>query len=198
MLFKQKNFFENKIKQYFDQLNRPTKIMTAIFIDSFCFLFSVWLSLSLFSNELQKMNYLFFHMLSIMCLVAIPIFWLSRLYKHIFRYFNLDGLYELFKAVFIYFIIVLIISLLLDKQLFSINFFIMHSLLFIIMGSSVRILFNYFYSNYTSVDNVRSVMVYGAGMAGRQIAAALQFNNLFLVKGFFDDNSKLQGLRIAG
>ena len=27
-------------------------------------------------------------------------------------------------------------------------------------------------------------MVYGAGSAGRQIAAALQFNKLFLVKGF--------------
>ena len=35
-------------------------------------------------------------------------------------------------------------------------------------------------------------------MAGRQIAAALQFNNLYLVKGFFDDDSKLQGLIIAG
>lgn len=66
------------------------------------------------------------------------------------------------------------------------------------MGSSVRILFNYFYTNYTNVGNGRTVMVYGAGMAGRQIAAALQFNNLFLVKGFFDDNPKLQGLRMAG
>jgi len=66
------------------------------------------------------------------------------------------------------------------------------------MASSVRILFNYFYSNYTSVANVRTVMVYGAGMAGRQIAGVLQFNSLFLVKGFFDDDSKLQGLRIAG
>ena len=172
--------------------------MIKILIDTFCFLFSVWLSLSLFSSELQKMNYLFLHISSILFLIAIPVFWTSRLYKHIFRYLSLNGLYELFKAVFIYSIIILIIILLLDKKLFSINFFIMHSLLFIIMASSVRILFNYFYSNYTSIANVRTVMVYGAGMAGRQIAAALQFNNLFLVKGFFDDDSKLQGLRIAG
>ena len=74
----------------------------------------------------------------------------------------------------------------------------MHSLLFIIIASSVRILFDYFYSNYTSIANVRTIMGYGAGMAGRQIAGVLQFNNLFLVKGFFDDDSKLQGLRIAG
>jgi hypothetical protein len=69
----------------------------------------------------------------------------------------------------------------------------MHSLLFIIIASSVRILFDYFYSNYTSIANVRTIMGYGAG-----IAAALEFNNLFLVKGFFDDDAKLQGLRIAG
>ena len=198
MLFKQKNLFENKIKLYFNQLNRHTKIVIAILIDSFCFLFSVWISLSLFSSELQKINYLFLHISSILFLIAIPVFWTSRLYKHIFRYLSLNGLYELFKAVFIYSIIILIIILFLDKKLFSINFFIMHSLLFIIMASSVRILFNYFHSNYTSIANVRTVMVYGAGMAGRQIAAALQFNNLFLVKGFFDDDSKLQGLRIAG
>ena len=198
MLFRQKNLFENKIKLFFYQLNRHTKIMITILIDSFCFLFSVWLSLSLFSSELQKINYLFLYISSILFLIAIPVFWTSRLYKHIIRYFSLNGLYELFKAVFIYSIIILIIILLLDKKLFSINFFIMHSLLFIIMASSVRILFNYFYSNYTSIANLRTVMVYGAGMAGRQIAAALQFNNLFLVKGFFDDDSKLQGLRIAG
>ena len=198
MLFKQKNLFENKIKLYFNQLNRHTKIVIAILIDSFCFLFSIWLSLSLFSSELQKINYLFLHISSILFLIASPVFWTSRLYKHIIRYLSLNGLYELFKAVFIYSIIILIIILLLDKKLFSINFFIMHSLLFIIMASSVRILFNYFYSNYTSIANVRTVMVYGAGMAGRQIAAALQFNDLFLVKGFFDDDSKLQGLRIAG
>jgi len=51
LLFKQKNFLANKIKLYFDRLNRPTKIMIAILIDSFCFLFSVWLSLSLFSGD---------------------------------------------------------------------------------------------------------------------------------------------------
>ena len=198
MLFKQKFFFEKKLKQYFDQLNRRAKVVTAILIDSFCFIFSVWLSLSLFSNELHVINYLFFHILFIMCLVAIPVFWMSRLYSHIFRYFSLDGLYELFKAVFIYSIIILIIILFSDKKLFTLSFFIMHSLLFIIMGSSVRILFNNFYSNYTSIANLRTVMVYGAGTAGRQIAAALKFNNLFSVIGFFDDDSKLQGLRIAG
>jgi len=198
LLFKLIFLFKNKIKLYLDELNRHTKILIAILIDSLFFLFSIWLSLSLFSTEPQKINYLFLYISSILFLIAIPVFWTSRLYKYIFKYFTLDGLYELFKAVFIYSIIILIIILLLDKKLFSINFFIMHSLLFIIMASSVRILFNYFYSNYTSIANVRAVMVYGAGMAGRQIAAALQFNNLFLVKGFFDDDSKLQGLRIAG
>ena len=198
MLFKQKKLLANKIRLYFDQINRHTKVLIAILIDCFCFLFSVWLSLSLFSSELHEINYLFLQIIFILSLIAVPVFWTFRLYKHIFRYFSLDGLYELFKAVFVYSIIILTIILFFNKQLFSINFFIMHSCIFLIMGSSVRILFNYIYTNYTSIANVRTVMVYGAGSAGRQIAAALQFNKLFLVKGFFDDNSKLQGLRIAG
>ena len=181
-----------------DELNRDIKILIAILIDSLFFLFSIWLSLSLFSSELQKINYLFLNISSILFLIAIPVFWMSRLYQHIFRYFSLDGLYVLFKAVFIYSIITLIIIFLLDKKLFSINFLIMHSLLFIVMGSSLRMFFNYFYSNYQSIANVKTVMIYGAGMAGRQIAAALKFNNMFLIKGFFDDDSELQGLSIAG
>ena len=198
MLFKQKFLFKNKIKLYFDRLNRHTKIFIATLIDSLLFLFSVWLSLSLFSGEVQKINYLFLYISSILFLIATPVFWISRLYQYIFRYFSLEGLYGLFKAVFIYSIITLIIMFLLDKKLFSINFLIMHSLLFIIMGSSLRMFFNYFYSNYKSIANAKIVMIYGAGIAGRQIAAALKFNNQFLVKGFFDDDTELQGLSIAG
>ena len=66
------------------------------------------------------------------------------------------------------------------------------------MGSLIRIWFNYFFINHLNVSNVRSVMIYGAGMAGRQIAAALKFNEHYQVKGFFDDNTKIHKLTIAG
>ena len=41
-------------------------------------------------------------------------------------------------------------------------------------------------------------MIYGAGLAGRQLAAALKFNENYHVKGFFDDNIEMDRLKIFG
>ena len=46
--------------------------------------------------------------------------------------------------------------------------------------------------------NLKIVMIYGAGVAGRQLAAALQFSEKYKVQGFFDDNVEMDRLRIFG
>ena len=58
--------------------------------------------------------------------------------------------------------------------------------------------FKLFFYTDLSIPNLKNVMIFGAGVAGRQVLGALQLNNDFIVKGFFDDDIELQGLKISG
>jgi FlaA1/EpsC-like NDP-sugar epimerase len=51
---------------------------------------------------------------------------------------------------------------------------------------------------YRQADQLRRVLIYGAGQAGRQLLEALRHDNEVDVLGFVDDNVALQGLHIAG
>ena len=191
-------FFKNDVKLYFNKLNRKYKVLIVICIDLVFFVFSVWLSLFLLYEKNPDLNYSFLFFTIISIIIAFPIFWVCRLYNNIIKYFGLDGLNDLYKATLIYFLSNLLIIATLKYTNYSLNFLVYHSILFVIMASSIRMYFKFFFYNYLKLTALKIVMIYGAGIAGRQLAAALQDNDKYKVKGFFDDNGEMDGLRIFG
>ena len=192
-------FLKNNLKKYYNKLNRKLKILIVILIDFIVFILSILISLLLLANfNFPEINFQFLIFSLTSITIAFPVFWSCRIYNNIIKYFGLDGLNDLYKATFIYLLINAIVISLSKYTHYSLNFLVFHSVIFVILASSIRIYFKFFFYNYLSVSNFKITMIYGAGLAGRQLAAALQFNENYHVKGFFDDNIEMDRLRIFG
>jgi FlaA1/EpsC-like NDP-sugar epimerase len=135
--------------------------------------------------------------------ISFPLFVVFGLYRAIFRYVGAAVFASMSRVFFIYsgiyFFVFTVIGL--DDIPRSIGV-IQPILLFIGIGVS-RYLMRFWlggvgYAKNHS-DRVKPIaLIYGAGSAGRQLAAALSINNEILVKGFIDDNKHLQFNTING
>ena len=182
----------------FENTNRSYKILVANFIDVLFFSFTMWLSASMLSEKILNVNLSLLKVIFITLIIVCPILWFVGFYKSIFRYAGIDSFFRLFLSQVIYLPITYFTFYFINSNLFSLNLLIMQSMLFLILSLLLRLLINYFFINYINHKNVKSVMIYGAGMAGKQIAAALQFNKNYKVCGLFDDDKKIHGLTING
>ena len=198
MLYNIKKFILNRIISKLNKLQRSVKIFIAILIDALSLMFSIWLSIALFLDNFQIINHNFL-LLSIYSLtLALPILYLFGLYRFIFRYVGMDVLYCLLKSIFLYGVIYLFLVFILDNQFLLYKFLLVHSMFFLVIGSLTRISLKFFFIEYSEISNTKNVIIYGAGMAGRQIAAALHLNKNYKVIGFFDDNKLIHKLNISG
>ena len=198
MLYNIKTFILNRIISKLNKLQRSVKIFIAILIDALSLMFSIWLSIALFLDNFQIINHNFL-LLSIYSLtLALPILYFFGLYRFIFRYVGMDVLYCLLKSIFLYGLIYMFLIFILDNQFLLYKFLLVHSMFFLVIGSLTRISLKYFFIEYSEISNTKNVIIYGAGMAGRQIAAALHLNKNYKVIGFFDDNKLIHKLNISG
>ena len=182
----------------FENMKRSYKIFIAIIIDILFFSFTMWLSASMLSTEFLSFNFSLLKIIIVTLIIICPILWFIGFYKSIFRYAGLDSFLRLLKSQIIYVPTAYVLFYFIESNLFSLNLLIMQSMFFLILSLLLRLYINYFFINYINLTNVKAVMIYGAGMAGKQIAAALQFNKNYKVIGFFDDNKKIHKLTING
>ena len=135
-------------------------------------------------------------------IIAIPIFIRSGLYRAIFRYSGASALSALCMAVMIYGVIY--------ASIFTLYSFatvprtvglIQPILLFLAIGGSraaVRFWLGGAYDTILNGDTRSRVMIYGAGNAGRQLAAAMAGSRELKIAGFIDDDPALSGSILAG
>jgi FlaA1/EpsC-like NDP-sugar epimerase len=165
--------------------------------------FSVWLAFGLRMDQwgyLQGMQWLmFFAAIGF----SFPLFVYFGLYRAIFRYIGSTAFLSITRVFIIYAGIIFCIFTLLgvDDVPRSIGV-IQPILLFIGIGVS-RYFVRYWLGNINNVQKSfrRSqsiALIYGAGSAGRQLAAGLSSNKEMLVKGFIDDDPHLQERSING
>ncbi len=193
----------NATKQSLLNLPRPVKRGLVMFCDVLVCGLSVWLA---FGLRLDQWSYFQVqHWLVFIAAVgfSLPLFISFGLYRAIFRYIGTTAFLALTRVFIIYTIIVFSIFTLigLDGVPRSIGV-IQPMLLFIGIGIS-----RYFVRFWLgSINNVQKgfyraqpiALIYGAGSAGRQLASGLSSNQEMLVKGFIDDNPRLQGSTIDG
>jgi FlaA1/EpsC-like NDP-sugar epimerase len=134
--------------------------------------------------------------------LSVPIFIRMGLYRAIFRYAGWGALVSVIKACAIYGVLYfLFFSVIGVKGIPRTVGVIQPALLFIAVGSTrwfARFLLGGGGSFSLVGHQRRRVLVFGAGAAGRQLAAALAFGHEMRVVGFVDDDRTLQGNILNG
>ncbi len=185
-------------------LNQPrfVKSSIAFSIDLGLCIFSIWISYYLRLGEFISFSERGLNALIYSILISFPLFFLFGLYKSIFRSSGMFTIFIVSKAIIIYGIIYssLIVFFRLDGIPRTLG--LIQPLVLWILIISWRIVFKNllfkFISNNIFTNNVSNALVYGAGIAGRQLLRAMQESNEIKIKGFLDDDINQQGCFIDG
>lgn len=187
--------------QSFLSLSRSVKRAIALSVDFLLCVLSVWLAFYLRLDECVGINQILLPSL-ISLFLALPLFILSGLYRAIFRYSGLPAMLTMARALLIY------------GSVFSAVFtfwgiegvprsvgLIQPILLFLGVGASraaVRLLLGDLYLDRLHQAAIPKALIYGAGSAGRQLAAALSNSLEIRPLGFLDDDVRLHGQVLNG
>ena len=133
-------------------------------------------------------------------ILAIPIFWLSGLYRTIFRYSGSSIIFSVAIAVIIYGLIYLCVFGLYQVEGVPRSIGILQPMLLFFAISSSRLLVKFILGTSISKKNksTKATLIYGAGSAGRQLASSLDTSIEYKVVGFLDDDDRLQGQVLQG
>jgi FlaA1/EpsC-like NDP-sugar epimerase len=185
---------------------RRVKQLLVVTVDTFLCLFSVWLSFYLRLGEFIEFStgvpIPFLISSAISVVLAIPIFVLSGLYRAIFRYSGMPAMMTMARAMLIF------------GTLFSLMFtfigvqgvprtigLIQPIVVFVLVGVSravARVWLGGLYQSEIKKSNLPQVLIYGAGSAGRQLAAGMASSQEMRVMGFLDDDDRLHGHVLNG
>jgi FlaA1/EpsC-like NDP-sugar epimerase len=183
-------------------LPRFVKRIVVLIIDGLLCLVTFWLALYLRLGEFVSINSNYSAAVFLSIGTALPIFIVSGLYRAVFRYSGLPAIMTIGKAIALYglifFCLVTVIGVdgtprtigIIQPVLLFLGLALTRGLAYIWLG--------YEYKRRVGISARERVLIYGAGSAGRQIAAAL-FNHIDIkVVGFLDDNPNLVGRVING
>lgn len=135
-------------------------------------------------------------------LIGLPIFISSGLYREIFRHSGARALVALLKAMAFYALIFIALFTLYGFSGVPRTIGIIQPIVLLIMLGASRVIASHWLSNayraQLKIALVPKVLIYGAGEAGRQLAAALSHSYAMRVVGFLDDDPNRHGGIING
>lgn len=133
--------------------------------------------------------------------LALPIFYFSNLYRVILSHATWTMLLDIVRATLIYgAIYALIFTLIRVPGVPRTVGIIQPILLFLGVGCSRAIVGYWLGSGYRKSGkgrSLKSVLIYGAGASGRQLANSIAYSGQMRVVGFLDDDRNLQGRRLG-
>lgn len=186
-------------------LPRSIKRGIVILLDASLCALTVWIAFYLrlgewvsYGDSAWRLDYALLVALS----VSIPIFIISGFYRTIFRYSGWVALKTIVKSSAVYAgIYALIFTLFGVPGVPRTVGFIQPILMLIFVGASRGIASRWLGDDYRKRAHLTSTsraLIYGAGFAGRQLAAALVDNHEIRAFGFIDDDKSLTGGTING
>lgn len=181
--------------------HKNSKIFLAMSFDIGLCVLCTWLAFIIRLDELIIFRDFNYYPSIISAMLALPIFWIFGLYRIIFRHSGQSIIFIILSSNliygFFYFLIIGVYSI--SNVPRSIGVIQPMLLFFAILSSRIAIKFflENFFSDISSV-NKKNVLIYGAGVAGRQLGISLENSPEFSVSGFLDDNHQLQGRVLLG
>jgi len=192
-------FFRNKLTN----LNRITKQLVMMFIDSILVILVLLISFSLRLDFLHWPKEDVIWLIFASPILAIPIFIFNGMYQSIVRYIGFSAFLSIFKGVTIYALSWGLIDYLIYIDGLEFVDGIPRSVLFInwmlciiVIGAS-RIIANWLLVNQSKSKN-KNVIIYGAGSAGMQLSNALKISDEYNQIAYVDDDQSIQGNFING
>jgi FlaA1/EpsC-like NDP-sugar epimerase len=185
---------------------RYAKQLIVMSVDTYLCILSVWIAFYLRLGELhnfsQVTNAPMLITSSASVTLAIPIFLVSGLYRAIFRYSGMPAMMTMARAMFIYgFLFLAIFTFMGVEGVPRTIGLIQPILVFLLVGTSravARVWLGGLYQLEFKRSSLPQVLIYGAGRAGRQLAAGMANSLEMRVVGFLDDDDRLQGHVLNG
>jgi FlaA1/EpsC-like NDP-sugar epimerase len=184
------------------EIPRYAKRVIVIIFDSVMCVVAIWAALYLRLDQFFPLNEINSLVIYISIIIAIPIFWLSGLYKAIIRYSDKSLVAPVSFALLIYGLMYMSIVTVYTIPGVPRSIGIIQPLIlfFLVFGS--RMLVHFLYDRLYQINNRVSILpkalVYGAGIAGRQLVSALDNNLEMKIVGFIDDDYLLHNQSIQG
>lgn len=191
------------IKYLIINLPRIYKRCLVVFLDFAICAWSTWMAFGLRTDGwwLPKGNG--WVVLAAALIILFPLFIYFGIYRAIFRYIGSSAFVSMAKVFAIYTSLFILIFVIFGVEGVPRSIGIIQPiLLFTAIGWS-RFLIRFFlgsdgFIRKISIAKTPHALIYGAGSAGRQLAAALAINKETIVKGFIDDDINLQRNTING
>lgn len=181
---------------------RAYKRLIAILFDSALCILSVWLAYCLRLDGWVMLRGEEWLPVGVSLLLALPIFVSFGLYRAIFRYAGAAAFLAILRAMTIYSIGFMAAFTIISVPGIPRTIGILQPLLLIVFISVSRLAARYWlgsdYRRQLHQQARPNVLIYGAGTAGRQIAAALENSTELKVAGFVDDDTRLHGSILRG
>ena len=192
----------NSLDVFLVDLPRSAKRSIVMLVDASLCLLALWLALYLRLGEFVYLNWDYTIALIASLALALPIFIIGGLYQAIFRFSGLLTLMTVAKSIVIYGLIYSAVFTFIGIASVPRTIGIIQPiLLFIFIGGSRGIAYLWLSGEYRRrIGPVakKRMLFYGAGSAGRQLAAALIGSRETKVVGFIDDDPRLAGQVLNG
>jgi FlaA1/EpsC-like NDP-sugar epimerase len=183
-------------------LPRPVKRALALGADAFVCAITVWMAFNLRLESWTAWSPAHFTAFVGAVAFALPLFIVFGLYRAIFRYAGLPALMTVLKAVALYALLYCFAFAVVGVPGVPRTVGVLQPLLLLLGVTLSRAFVRYWlggiYLGIVHRERLPRVLIYGAGSAGRQLAAALKTSPELVVVGLLDDDDRLHGQVLNG
>jgi FlaA1/EpsC-like NDP-sugar epimerase len=183
-------------------LPRWVKQFAAMLVDVVCALLATWLAFSLRLDEWhaliaeQKMAYI------LAVALSIPVFFQYGVYKTVLRFTGAHTLAMMSRAVGIYGLLYFAVIFMLASPYIYRSIGLIQPIIMLLLMALARVAASLALGFRAYGNNGRPVLgtllIYGAGHSGMQIASALRQSGQYFLAGYIDDSTQYQGSNING
>ena len=181
--------------------NHFKRRLLLLIIDISILIISIWLCLILNSQQLIEYNQnTFAWIFPTTIFLSLPVYLLTGQYTGITRYINSTDIYKIILRHCIVLILVISSGMIFKFILPNYQFWISLAIVICFISSVIRITIRDIIGSIQSLnsENVKRIVIYGAGSFGAQIANSLSKSKKHNVLSFIDDSPKLWDRNING
>ncbi len=179
-------------------LNLSSKIIIMAISDILLLQFAILLSFYLRLGDFILPNTTELLLVYLIPFLIFPIFYSFSIYKEVIRYFGIKFIIQLFQSVSLYALLWGIIVVMIGIEAFPRSVVVINWVVSFLFLTSTRLFAKSFLNgiidrieiNEKNI-NQKNILIYGAGIAGLQIANSLNHNKEYKLKGYLDDNPRL-------